>query len=62
LPTSNKTVLRLPQSHIDRIRVIARERSQAFTDRDVTWQEVGREVVERALLAEERDIVPPQLA
>jgi hypothetical protein len=54
LAMSNLTCLRVPQDFINRCRVLARKRSEKLVDRDVTWQVIGRELLERALCEEER--------
>jgi hypothetical protein len=53
----NSTALRLQQSVIDRIRTIARRKSET-SERDIAWPVIGRELVERALLEEERRARP----
>ena len=57
MKVSNRTALRLPQTTIDRIRSIARHKSESG-DKDITWSVVGRELIERALQEEERQAYP----
>ena len=57
---TNKTALRLPQDTIDRIRTLARRKSES-NDKDIAWPVVGRELIERALLEEERRATPELL-
>jgi hypothetical protein len=55
MPLAKNTSLRLPADTIVRLKRLARRRS-FYADRDLTWGEVGRELLEQALLGEdERD-------
>jgi hypothetical protein len=53
---ANRTALRLPQDIIDRLRNLARFRSQVEV-MDVAWTMIGRDLLERALADEEHRVV-----